>query len=318
MSNKIAVSLAILAIVAAGCGKQEKSRKEADIPIVFSFSDNGSLISSLTFDNNAAIKEIEVNVNRDDLVWEVVSNKSWCQVLPGEHCGPGKFSIRIAANDSFDAREEATLTLVAGEEEYASLEIAQGGADCLLAQRFFICPKDERSLELDVLVKRDKSIRFDCDEWVNVEEISGLSMEDTKLYTIKIWGSDNGDESRYGLVTFYLDDDGDSEKSVFYLYQFGNDVCYDEDGKILIPGDQENASISFKAPYLLVKEILCQDFATCTEEHQENQEFATYRIQFQKNLSGAPREVAISVVLNNENATSVALPEIIQDTPSES
>lgn len=317
MLNRTAISLAILALIVAGCGKQEKSHAETDDPIVFSFSVDGSPVSDLALDNNAAYREIEVNVNRDDLVWDIVSDKSWCQVLPGEHCGPGNFSFIVNANNSFDAREEATLTLVSGEEEYASLEIAQGGADCLLAQRFFICPKDERSLELDVLVKRDKRIRFDCDEWVNVEEISGLSMEDTKLYTIKIWGSDNGDESRYGLVTFYIDDDGDSEKSVFYLYQFGNDVNYDADGKILIPGGQEGASISFKAPYPLVKEILCPDFASCSV-HLDRDQSATYMIEFEQNQTGAPREIAVSVILNDDNSTSVDLPAIIQDTPSES
>lgn len=314
MLNRTAISLAILALIAAGCSKQEKSHKETDDPIVFSFSVDGSPVSDLALDNNAAYREIEVNVNRDDLVWDIVSDKSWCQVLPGEHCGPGNFSFIVNANNSFDAREEATLTLVSGEEEYASLEIAQGGTDCLMPQRYFIFPREEHPIELDVPVKKGNRPSIENEDWINVEEISHLTEDETEFYTLKIWGSDNWDASRFGRVSLSC---GGNAKTHFYLYQFGNDVNYDADGKILIPGGQEGASISFKAPYPLVKEILCPDFASCSV-HRDRDQIATYMIEFEQNQTGAPREIAVSVILNDDNSISVALPAIIQDTPSES
>ncbi|MBO4427536.1 MAG: BACON domain-containing protein [Bacteroidales bacterium] len=305
------VTLAVLALLAAGCKKDDsgKNKKKGEDPISVVFLDNGSPVTGISLDNNTVRKDIGVEVNRPDLVWNIESDKPWCHVSLNGHTGSGSFTIELDANESFDDREEATLVFVAGEYRDSTFKLTQRGADCLLAQPYIIFPRLERALELDVTVKKTAArVNIECNEWINVEEINWNEENHTKTYTFKIWSADGRGNSRFGRVSFNCGGD----KTHFYVYQFCGDHHYDSEEHILFPAD-EPSSISFKAPRLLIRSINLPSFGSYTvSDEREEYDAYTFTIEFGQNLTGAPRDIDVSVVLNNADGTTFSLPGMIQ------
>ena len=308
------IVLAALTALALGCKKEDDAdRKDLDsrerVPLSVSYSSDGAQVSSLTFPHGAMQKTIDVSVNNENLHWDVLSNRPWCKVVQAEHQGSGSITLEIEANESFEAREPATLTFVAGEYRGASLTVSQSGSAFVISHPYLIFPKEESPIEVDITTLADQEWRVENDEWINVEEISALTDEGKKTTTLKIWPVDNDQDSRYATITLSTDED----KDIIALYQFGSDLMYDGEGNIFFPSD-EPASISFIAPEYVVKEVVAPDYATAVGK-QNSDGTITFSIDFDDNLSDCEliREIPVSIVLNNASSTTIALPSMRQD-----
>ena len=85
-----------------------------DIEVTFSV--DGSEKSHLDLASVSHNIKVDVALNNEGVYWNAVSNKEWCYIDNEiTHRGSGSFNIVINANDSFDARETATIKFVAGE-----------------------------------------------------------------------------------------------------------------------------------------------------------------------------------------------------------
>ena len=308
------IILAALTLLVFGCKKEtDADRKDLDsrerVPISVTYSDAGSPLTSLSFTHGAIQKDIDVELNSETLHWSIESDKPWCKILPGEHIGPGSFTIEVESNESFEAREEATLTFVAGEYRGSTLRVSQTGSAFIISHPYLIFPRLENPFEVNVTTLIDQEWNFEHDEWLTVEPITSTTEGDKKITTLKIWGSDNNDDSRFGRVILSAGE----ERDMISIYQFGQDYMYDGEGHIFFPND-EPASISFIAPTYMIKEIDAPAFASSSsKENGDGTETST--IVFEDNLSDCEmlREIPVYIVLNNEAESSMALPAMVQD-----
>ena len=304
------IILASLAVLGAACKKNNTDPNPID-PLSISFSEEGNPVSLVEFGPAASDKGIRVNVNREGLAWSVESNQSWCHILPGEHRGSGLFHIQVDANESFEARQEAKLTFVAGDFRDSSLTVIQKGSAFLVAQPYIISPRTEDDVFLDVTTKNGTQWHFEYNEWINIEEINSDSDDDTKTVTLKIWAADNDGQSRYGHITFQTTS-GESYDLPYFQF-FGEDSRYDADGNIFFPKDQD-AEISFIAPEYVINQINVPDYATTTTEDCDSENGAvSVTIKFAENTGDSNREISVSLVLNNAAATVISLPKMIQE-----
>ena len=308
------IILAALTLLAFGCKKEtDADRKDLDsrerVPISVTYSDAGSPLTSLSFTHGAIQKDIDVELNSETLHWSIESDKPWCKILPGEHIGPGSFTIEVEANESFEAREEATLTFVAGEYRGSTLKVRQNGSAFIISHPYLIFPRLENPFEVNVTTLIDQEWNFEHDEWLTVEPMTSSTEGDKKITTLKIWGSDNNDDSRYGRVILSAGE----ERDMISIYQFGQDYMYDGEGHIFFPND-EPASISFIAPTYMIKEIDAPAFASSSSK-ENGDGTDTFTIEFEDNLSDCEmlREIPVSIVLNNAALSSINLPAMIQD-----
>ena len=310
------IILATLTLFASGCVKENDADKQdlsvrTSVPISVTYSDAGAAVTNLAFTHGAVRKEITVDLNNETIHWNIESDKDWCHVLPGNHVGPGSFTIEIDANEGFDAREDATLTFVAGEYRGSTLRVSQSGSAFIISHPYLLFPKGERDYQVDVTTLRDAQWDLEYNEWINVEEINSDYDESTTTKTLKIWAADASGDSRYGIIT--LTDRGSGDKDEIALYQFGEDFRYDDEGRIFF-SNEEPAEISFIAPPYVIKTINAPAYAT-TEMTNNNDGTVTVSIAFEENLSDCEmlREIPVSVVLNNAASTSISLPGMIQD-----
>ena len=71
--------------------------------------------------------EVEANLNIEGIKWNVVSDQPWCIVESDIiHEGSGIFTITVVANEGYDDREPAVVSLCAGEYK-ANLRVTQIG-----------------------------------------------------------------------------------------------------------------------------------------------------------------------------------------------
>ena len=308
------IILAALTLLASGCKKEtDADRKDLDsrerVPISVTYSDAGSPLTALSFTHGAIQKDIDVELNNETLHWSIESDKSWCKILPGEHIGSGSFTIEIEANENFEAREDATLTFVAGEYRGSTIRVSQTGSAFIISHPYLIFPRLENPFEVNVTTLIDQEWQFEHDEWLTVEPMTSSTEGDKKITTLKIWGSDNNDDSRYGRVILSAGE----EQDIISIYQFGQDYTYDGEGHIFFPND-EPASISFIAPTYMIKEINAPSYASSSAK-ENGDGTDTITIEFEDNLSDCEmlREIPVSVVLNNEALSTIALPAMVQD-----
>jgi hypothetical protein len=317
MAMKRSLSFIILAAVtllAVGCNNEGGTDVPGmslgtGTPLSVTSSGDGTPLTALSFTHGPAQKVLDIEVGSETLRWSIESDKTWCKVLPGEHIGSGSFTIEVEANESFEAREIATLTFVAGESRSALLTVSQSGATFVFPDHYLIFPRLEAPDEIDIMTIEGMQWRVDNDEWIMVEEISSYVYDRKKVTTLKIWPVDNDQDSRYGIITLLTDE----QRDTIALYQFGMDYHYDDEGTIVFSGD-EPASIHFIAPKYVVKEVVAPDFATVSGTENKDGT-VTFSIDFDNNRNDGEliRECPVSVVINNSSSTTFTLPPTRQD-----
>ena len=309
------LSIAALVLMASACVK-EKTDQDIDLdsralpPLEVSYTASGSPVSSLSFTHAATLYQLDVNVNNEDLKWNLESDRDWCVVVPEQHKGPGTISIKIEANENFESRNPATLTFVAGEYRGNTISVSQSATAFIIGQPYFVAPiKEAGSFTTKVSTLPGTSWECSGSDWLQVAKGETIKVGEYDVTELTITPANNSGASRYGAVTLTAG----GEKDQINVWQFGTDLQYDEDGDIFFPNDSP-AQLSFKAPAFMVKDVSVPEYgkATVTENGDGT---ATVTISFKDNLSDCAevRVSSVALLLSNASASIVALPALVQD-----
>lgn len=312
----IILSLAALAFVAGACKKEKQSDEEIlkgriaqTTQLEVSFAAGGQDVKSLNFASAANHYTLNVNVNNDNLRWKLESDRSWCTVVEEEHKGSGSVTLIIEANESFDPRETATLTFVAGEYRGASITVDQNATAFLVGQPFFAAPILGGTYKTRVVTLPGSEWVCDGEDWMEITIGDVTSTEDYDICDLTITASINNSDSRYGTVTLMSGE----ETAEICLWQFGADYDYDTDGNIFFESGSP-ATLEFLAPAYSVKDIQVPSYGEA-EVTENGDGTCSVVITLQDNLSDCAevRSVDMSLSLTNASASIVALPTLVQD-----
>lgn len=309
----IAAGVLAAACTPEGPTDQEILNSREPVKLEVSYSDGGAAVSALSFTHSAIRKEITVNVNNENLSWNLESDKNWCTVVEGEHKGSGTVTLEIAANESFDAREQATLTFVAGVFRGFRITVDQTATAFVVGQPYFVSPLAGGAVNVNVTTLNETVWSFNGNDWLSVAEGAKTAGEKFTTTTLTITPSANTGDSRYGYVELV----SGAEKDNIWFYQFGTELSYNDAGNIFF-ANGSTPTISFKAPAYVVNAVQLPDYATGTIV-ENGDGTATITIQMEDNLSDCAEERTMnaSLTLSNASASVVNLPAIVQDyTPA--
>ncbi len=312
----IILSLAVLALAAGACKKEKQSDEDIlkgriaqTSQLEVSFASGGQEVKSLNFASAANHYTLGVNVNNDNLCWTLESDRDWCTVVEEEHKGSGEVTLVIDANESFDPRETATLTFVAGEYRGTSITVDQNATAFLLGQPFFVVPIAGGSYTTKVVTQPGAEWECEGNDWLEITKGDVTSTEEFDIYDVTITSSLNVSDSRYGSVTLT----SGLETARIYLWQFGTDYDYDLEGHIFFESGSP-AALRFTAPAYSVKDVQIPSFGQA-EVTENGDGTCSVAITLQDNLSDCAevRAVDVSVSLSNASASVVVLPTLVQD-----
>lgn len=279
------------------------------VQLEVSYSVAGAEVKSVTLGHASVKKVLEVNVNSEGLKWNLESNRDWCVVVPEEHQGSGTVTLDIAANESFEEREPATLTFVAGDYRGFQITVTQSASSFIVGQPYYVAPINGGTYTVNVTTVDGTEWDVEPADWMEVA--MGTSSSDGEYSTTPLTVSvtENDGASRYGSLVLK---DGNVSENV-WIYQFGDDIEYDEAGNIFLSGEND-AQLSLIAPSFVVSSIKTPSFAT-SEVVENGDGTATLTFDFEENLSdcGEPRQVEIALLLSNASSSVVNLPAMAQD-----
>lgn len=283
------------------------SRPVTDLEV--SYTLDGTEVSQLNFTHFAGMKTLDVVINDNNLVWNLVSNRDWCQVLSPAGKGPGEVVIKVNANDSFEARDNATLTFVAGDFRGFSLTVGQSAAAFSLSQPYFLSGPQAGEFEVKVTTPAGAQWDYTADPFLTVVPGNPAPNGEYETSTLKVISENNADPSRLGKVTLRC---GETEEYI-YVYQFGTDYNFDEQGHILLPG--EAATVSVTLPEFMISEVIASEKNAAYEMSEPSDGLVTLTLMLPENLSDCSekRDVTVSLRLSDTAASLVQLPLIEQD-----
>lgn len=293
-----------------------QERIDAASRIDVKYSVDGQETKSLNYDNKAQDIRVKVDINDPALIWNVESDRQWCEVVPEEHKGPGFFTLSVKANEDFENREEATLTFVAGDYRGSTITVNQDGSVFLLAQPYFVLSKDSGNFTVNVTVQKEDGEEpeweISSDSWISATKGDIVSQDSESLTrTVNVSCLENDTDTRFGAVTLTLQSHVSTGE--IYVSQFGTEYSYDADGVIFF-GKDETARIAFTAPEKTIASVKVPSYATYTIEDNQNGTVQVV-ITAEENFSDCSelRLSQTSLVLSNATASEVALPEFEQD-----
>ena len=282
------------------------SRPTTALDVHYSFA--GAPVTSLSFDNRPSRYMLDVDLNDPNLRWTLESDRDWCKVAPQGNRGPGAIAIDISANEDFEAREEATLTFVAGEYRGFRIKVNQDAAAFVLGQPYFIAPVGGGSFTCTVTTPAGVSWDVQSESWLTVSRNGGAtSSGDFSSEIIKIEIAADAGASRYGTITLK----SPKGTGVINVFQFGNEYKYDSDGNLLLPGTESKLDIT--VPRYMVAGMVVPDFAEY-ELTDGDGDTATLTITLGETFSDCAENRSLNAVLQlaNSSATQVKLPTIVQ------
>ena len=283
-----------------------------DIEVTFSV--DGEEVRSLDLASVSHNIKVDVTLNNDGVYWNAVSNQAWCYIdNEVKHRGSDSFTIVINANESFDAREEATVTFVAGEFEQEMLIVNHNGNVFLLDQVYAASTKATGSFTT-VVKTRDagEAWDFECDSWITATK--GAVSTDAEGFTVTevtISWAENTDATRYGEVKL-VKDDKDYADGWINIWQFGTELNYDAEGNVLLAAE-EPAPLEIRVPKQTVKDITMPSWVTYTTQ-ENSDETVSYMLQFAGNPSDANHIRTTELTLSFlSGAADIQLPVIKQE-----
>lgn len=283
------------------------SRPVTDLSV--SYTVGGAEITALRFGHLAGTKTIDVAVNDPNLVWNLVSNRDWCQVVSPSGKGPGQAVLKVSANDGFDQRENATLTFVAGDYRGFQLNVSQSASAFSLSQPYFLSGPDGDDFEIAVTTRSDLAWDFVSDDFLTVTAEEVVVKEDLSTTTLRVQVNGNTAASRMGKISLT----GGEEPEAVYIYQFGSEYSFDAEGRMLLPAS--GASVSVVLPDFALEGVVLPEKMATYEVSAPQDGFVTLTISLKENLSDTSekREVSASLLLSDVSASVVNLPVLYQD-----
>lgn len=282
-------------------------RDKTKLEVTYSLA--GTEVKSVTLGHASVKKVLEVNVNSEGLKWNLESNRDWCKVVQEEHSGSGTVTLDIAANETFEEREPATLTFVAGDYRGSQIVVTQDASSLLVGQPYYVTTSSEHTYTVTVTSRVGEKWAFSAEDWMSVKK--GTASEGDKFVTtpltLKVFANDGA--SRFGSLVL---SSGSGSYNVS-IYQFGDDMTYDESGNILFEGGDE-AKLTLVVPSFVVDNVKIPEFAKSSLVENGNGT-ATLTVDFEENLSDCsePRDVEIELSLSDASGSVVKLPKMAQD-----
>lgn len=280
-----------------------------DIEVTFSV--NGNEVSTLDLESVSHTIKVDVALNNDNLYWNVTADQEWCQIVEEAHRGSGSFTLVINANDSFDARETATITFKAGEYESRKLSVAHNGNVFVVDQVYAASTKSANGFTTKVKTRdAGEAWSLECDPWITATKAAATTADGYTITDITISWADNSDISRYGEIRLVKDGSTKAEGWI-NIWQYGTELEYDGDGNLLLAA-QDVAPLELRAPKQTIKDIVMPSWVTYTTvENSDNT--VSYMLQFAGNPSDAnllrTTELEISFL---SGAANIKLPIIKQ------
>lgn len=296
--------------------KALQERIDASTDIEVNYLVDGVQTRSIDCDSRALHLEVEVDINDPALVWMVESNRKWCEVLPGNHKGPGSFTVSVKANDSFESREPATLTFVAGAFRGFEVTVSQDGSAFLLSQPYFVMSKGGGEVTVNVTVQKKGGAEPDwtiaSDSWISASKGSVVRQDEGSVTRqVNVSCQSNGSATRLGTISLTLP--GQSSGSGICVSQFGTDYNYDGDGNIFF-SKEEQARISFTAPDKTISRISVPEYAAyAIDDNGDGTVQVTVTASDNLSDCSETRLSQTTLILSDATASEVALPTFCQD-----
>lgn len=312
MKRYIYIAMFFVAALVSGCTTDTTDTEEptlTDIEVIYTL--NGEEVRSLPFNSSSRSVKIDVQLNNQNVYWKVESDSEWCSVVEGTQRGDASFTVNIMANEEFVDREPATLTFVAGQYRGDEITVTQSGNVFIMSQIYAIGSKLEGSADIEVSVQ--EGVEWDVveEEWLTAskgEPVSGNGMITTPVHVE--WNA-NTSSARYGAIGFKRNgfEEPDSQ---FNVFQFGDEMTYDEQNNILLPS-QNAPAVEIKAPTHSVENIICPAWVTYTSTDNADNT-TSYMLTFEDNPSDTRtiRESDITVKILDK-AAEVAMPVVMQE-----
>ena len=310
--NAILIALAATVMLVA-CEEKLTDREDLDSRTVsqldVQYAVDGQAAQALSYNHSYARPVLDVTVNNDGLRWNLESDRDWCKVVPGEHRGSGPVTLELEANESFEDRETATLTFVAGDYRGFRITVDQSAAAFIISQPYFVTDVRGASFNVSVTTQAGTDWEYEKPDWLSVtRDPAGAVVDGTVTTVLKVSAGTNYDDSRLGSVEL----SAGAEKDVIFLWQFGNDLSW-KDGSIFLPNDAP-ATFSMLAPHNMVKQVNLPDFVTYVAEPAENEmDKLTFTVEEFLSDASTLRDIPVSITLNNNTSSVVNLPGIKQD-----
>ena len=310
--HKILLSL-LLPVIAAGCSEELPDDSGQGLqPIEVNYTCNDLEVKSLQFNSSSRSVSIDVKLNNQDIYWNMESDASWCKVIDEKHRGDGSFTLNILANDEYSDREPANITFVSGQYRGSAIQVTQTGNVFIVNKLFTVSPRTSGTEEIEVSVKDGVEWDIVNADWLSaVKEGTPVSENGVTTTRVSVRWNVNESASRFGSVGFRRSD-LDEADSRFSVFQFGNDMSYNEDGDIVLPA-QNCPAVKIKVPSSGVSSVELPDWITYTvEENGDNTD--TYNLMFADNPSDT-RTIRSPRILFDvmDKEADVALPVMKQE-----
>ena len=260
--------------------------------------------------------EVEANLNIEEIKWNVVSDQPWCIVESDIiHEGSGTFAITVVANEGYDDREPAVVSLCAGEYK-ANLRVTQIGNVFIMDQVFGLGMKKAGSAEITVKVEEGAKWATKQSDWMDVSIAEIATANGETEYKMTVQWNENTSASRLGAVELYRD--GDEVPSAKYaLWQFGDGAEYDfeADGSIrLASKPSAEIPLEIKTPSNHIEALKYPDWVQL-EKVENNDNTTSWFLYFDPNASDSYsyRETQLTYTTIS-SADDKVLPVIYQDS----
>ena len=311
--KRIVLSIISLAFFAACQEQIDEGPQLVDagtLEVSFAYGGNDN-VKSHTFNPSSQSIDVEVKMNVE-VGWMVSSDADWCVVNEEEvHHGNGTFSLAVKANDGFQDRDDATVTLSAGDFK-TSMRVIQYGNVFLIDKACHLDNRTAGSTELLVKVRTGVQWRYNPSEWIKATpgETTHQDGYDATVLTLD-WGQ-NEDKSRYGTVDFIKDNDQDPSVS-FSIYQFGSEYATTEDGTILLAAEKATP-VEVRVPVNTFTGVVCPKWVTYELLSNNDDNTESWYLYFSDNPSDTEsvRDTEIEFT-TGDSESKVAIPLIKQN-----
>ena len=281
-----------------------------DIEVTFSVE--GEEVRALDLASVSHNIQVDVTLNNEGVYWTPVSDQAWCQIVEEEHRGNGHFTIIINANDSFDAREDATVTFKAGQFEQDMLTVTHNGNVFVLDQVYAASTKAAGSFTTKIKTRETgENWGFECDPWISATKGAvSIDAEGFTVTEVTVAWEENASASRYGEIKLKRNDKNYADGWI-NIWQYGTELEYDAEGNLLLEA-QDVAPLELRVPKQTIKDIVMPSWVVC-EQIENGDNTVSYMLQFAGNPSDANHirttELEISFL---SGAASIKLPVIKQ------
>lgn len=284
--------------------------------------DAGTLEVSFAYDGNDNVKShaftpagqaIDIEVKMNVAVgWMVSSDADWCVVDEEEvHRGNGTFSLAVKPNPGFRDRDDATVTLSAGDFT-TSMRVIQYGNEFIIDSSYGISNKTQGSKELLVKVRDNIQWKINGPEWISTTLGEATPGDGYFATAVKLEWNSNEAESRFGTIGFIKENADDASVS-FSLYQFGSEYKTTEDGTIILAAEKPSP-IEIRVPVNTFDGVDCPKWVTYELPVDNNDNTESWYLYFSDNPSDTEsvRDTEIELTIG-DGENKVAIPLIRQD-----